>query len=415
MCDGIFIHSYMINEAHKKLNCKCEIFNVKFYKMKTARTVKTILRTDKKKTNGECPLYFRVIFNSELLKLPVGISLKQKDWDSKRSYPKGNALLSKKLEKKEQAIKDFIDDCDLHGKVVTKSLIKEFYNGRDGKKDFYYHFDRFTEKKFYEISEGTQKHYLLLRKQLKEYKPNLLLIEMDVPFLEDFFHHLRHKRKIGNSGIAMRRKNLMTVLRAFIKSKLIKENPCEEIPIIKEKEKTVFLTTTEVDKIKNVNLEIGSLARGLNLTRDKFLFSCYTGLRYSDVENLMVKEIKGNCVVKSTQKTNKEVNIPLIEEAIQILKKYDYKRKFGLVFPRRCNVSVNRDLKFICTRAKIKKNVSFHVARHTFGSTLANEGVQPFYIMKLMGHTDVNMTKRYVNSDNEMLQNVMKNVNFKVA
>jgi len=383
--------------------------------MSTSRTVKTILRTDKRKANGEYPLYYRIIFNSEVLKLPVRISLKAKDWDKAKSCPRGNAILAKKLEKKEQSFKDFIDDCDMHGKAVTKSIIKEFYNGRDGKKDFYYHFDKYTEKKFCFIKKGTQYHYLLLRKQLKEYKPSLLLIEIDFPFLEDFFHYLRHEKEIGDSGIAMRRKSMMAVLKAFVKYRLIRDNPCEDIPKIKEIEKTIFLTKKELEKLRNVNLEIGSLARGLNLTRDKFLFSCYTGLRYSDVENLKSDEIKRKSIVKVTEKTQKEVTIPLVNEAIEILKKHSYKRKLCLVFPRRCNVSVNRDLKLICQRAKIDKIVSFHVARHTFGSTLANDGVQPFYIMKLMGHADVNMTMRYVNSDKEMIEKTMKKVKFDVA
>lgn len=383
--------------------------------MSTARTVKTILRTDKKKADGKCPLYYQVIFNSQVLKLPVGISLKANEWDKNKSYPKGNRIMTKKLERKEQDLKKFIDDCDLHGIGVTKPLIKEFYNGKKGKKDFYYHFDKFTEKKFYSISEGTQYHYLLLRKQLKEFRPNLLVIEMDFPFLEDFFFYLQNVKKIGSSGLAMRRKNMMTVLRAFVKSKLIETNPCEDIPRIKEVEKTVFLTKRELKEFRNVDLEIGNLAYGLNLSRDMFVFSCFSGLRFSDVKNLRSDEIKDKHIVKIVEKTQKEICIPLIGEAIEILNKYKYKRKLGEIFPNRSNVAVNRDLKFICRRAKIDKIVSFHVARHTFGSTLASDGVQPFYIMKLMGHSNVNMTRRYVNSDNEMIAKAMKKVKFNVA
>jgi len=385
--------------------------------MSTSRTVKTILRRDKKKANGYYPLYYQIIFNSQVLKLPVGISLKPKDWDKTKNCPKGNVLLTKKLEKKGQDIKNFIDKCDLQGKVVTKTIIKEFYNGKDCKNDFYYHFDKFTQKKFKVIKKGTQSHYVLLRKQMKEFKSVLLIHQIDYSLINDFFFHLSHFKNIGVSGLATRRKNLITVLEEFKRLGLIEKNYCKEIPRFKEKARTTFLTKSEIEQISSADLDIGTLTDGLNLTRDKFLFSCYTGLRYSDVESLSVEEIKQNRVVKVTQKTGAEVIIPLNEKAIFILKKYNFGKKIGFLFPRRCNVSVNRDLKLISRIALIDKakNITFHVARHTFGSTLAIEGVQPFHIMKLMGHTDIRTTSRYVNIDNNILEEVMKKVCFDAA
>jgi len=380
--------------------------------MKTNRSVKTVLRTDKVKMNGECPLHYQIIFNSNIIRFPVGVSLKSKDWDGRKSYPKGNVLLSKKLERKEQEFKNFIDDNDLHNITVTKSMLKEFYNGKDAKEDFYYYFDKYTKKKFYTISKGTKNHYLLLKKQLEEYNPSFYLKELDYNFFDDFFFYLRHVKKIGESGLAMRRKNFVTVLEEFVKLGLINKNYCKETPKFKEKMKTVFLTKAEIIKMNEVDLEIEKKAYGLNLTRDLFLFSCYTGLRYSDVMNLTSIRIKDGRIIIEIQKTKREIMIPICNEALTILKKYNYKKKTGLIFPDRCNVSVNRDLKDIAEIAEINKWITFHVGRHTFGSTLAVEGIQPFYIMKLMGHADVRMTTRYVNTDNDILEDAMKTVNF---
>jgi integrase len=364
------------------------------------------------KINGECPLYYQVIFNSNLLRLPVGVSLKPKEWDIRKGQPKGNVLLTKKLERKEQKIKDFIDDSDLHGIAVTKCTLKEFYNGKDDKKDFYYHFDNYTKKKFYTISDGTQNHYLLLKKQLKEYKTSFQLKELNYNFFDDFFFYLRHEKKVGESGLAMRRKNFITVLEEFVKLGLIGKNYCIDIPKFKENVKTVFLSKSEIVKLNEADLEIEKKAYGLNLTRDLFLFSCYTGLRYSDVMNLTTKMIKDRRIIMEIQKTKREIMIPICNEALVILKKYNYEKKSGIIFPQRSNVSVNRDLKEIAEISEINKWITFHVGRHTFGSTLAVEGIQPFYIMKLMGHADVRMTTRYVNADNDILEDAMKTVNF---
>lgn len=111
-------------------------------------------------------------------------------------------------------------------------------------------------------------------------------------------------------------------------------------------------------------------------------------------------------------KTESKIVLPLINEAIEILKKYNYKGKIGRIFPKRCNVAVNRDLKLIATRAKIDKNITFHVGRHTFGSNLAHSNVQPFLIMKLMGHKDIRTTERYVNSDAEILTRAVRKLKF---
>jgi integrase len=192
----------------------------------------------------------------------------------------------------------------------------------------------------------------------------------------------------------------------------MKENPCKEIPRPKENERDEFLSLSELKKISELNLNIGSMAEGLNLTRDLFLFSCYTGLRYSDVINLQKDEVKKDRIEIVMQKTSKKVEIPLNKKAKEILRRFKGRKFSEQVFPFRSNVSVNRDLKFIARRAKINKRVSFHTGRHTFGSTLAENDVQPFYIMKMMGHSDVRMTNRYVNSDSRIITKAMNKVNF---
>ncbi|NDP27070.1 MAG: tyrosine-type recombinase/integrase [Flavobacterium sp.] len=202
----------------------------------------------------------------------------------------------------------------------------------------------------------------------------------------------------------------------FVVDKLIKENPCKHVKVPKEREKTVFLNSKEIEKIINADLNMGNLTNGLNLTRKLFLFSCYTGLRFSDVMDLKKENIiEYKKVVLVMKKTKRIVEVPLNQWAIKLLVNFKIKDKKpkDLIFNQRENVSVNRDLKIISKLAKIDKVLTFHVARHSFGSMLAKNGVQPFYIMKLMGHKDIRMTERYVNADEEILANAMKTVNFK--
>lgn len=397
--------------------------------MKNHYSVKTILRKDKKRKDDTYPLNFLIIFNSKTLKLPSKLYVQLSEWDFDKNCPKGagNSILKKKLQLEEKKIYNDLIEFDLSGKPFTRELIKDKINGNNSKKDFFYYFDEYCKKKFKDIEEGTQYHYTLFRKQLKEYKSEIDLDEIDVKFIEDFLHYLATEKSVGISGIATRRKTFSSVLNKFVIDKLIIENPCKHVKKPKEKIKTVFLTSKEIENVKKADLNLGNLTKGLELTRKLFLFSCYTGLRYSDVMNLKKENIidtenvseskkltDKKKIVLEMKKTKREVEIPLRPEAFKILVNFKIKNKKpkDLIFDRRENVSVNRDLKIIAKIAKIDKDLSFHTARHSFGSMLAKNGIQPFYIMKMMGHKDIRMTERYVNSDDEMLSNAMKIVKF---
>jgi|GEM_PF-607424 len=388
--------------------------------MRNVYSVKTIIRKDKPREDGTYPLNYLVIVNSKRIKFSAGRYLALSNWDSVKGLPRGKsyATLRKKLEQEVRKLEDILLEIDLSGKPMTRELIREKYLGNADEKNtrnFYYHFDEFCKKKFLEISEGTSNHYSLLKKQLEEYKPNLLLDEMDYSFFVNFFHYLRTEKGVGESGIGTRRKTLVCTFNEFKRIGLVKENPCREIKRPKENERDEFLTEKEVQKIVDADLSGRVYSDGFKLTRNLFLFSCFTGLRYSDVMNLKRENIVGDCskIVIVMQKTQRKIEIPINREAKLLLMRYKYMTKKEFVFPRRTNVSVNRDLKIIAKIAEVPKRITFHMARHSFGSLLAKKGVQPYFIMKLMGHTSLNMTSRYVNSDEEILKKIMFNVNFK--
>src|SRR5690606_28287263 len=389
--------------------------------MRNVYSVKTIIRKDKPREDGTYPLNYLVIVNSKRIKFSAGRYLALSNWDSVKGLPRGKsyATLRKKLEQEVRKLEEILLEIDLSGKPMTRELIREMYLGTAddrNTRNFYHHFDEFCKKKFLEISKGTSNHYSLLKKQLEEYKPNLVLEEMDYNFFVNFFHYLRTEKGVGESGIGTRRKTLVCTFNEFKRIGLVKENPCQEIKRPKENERDEFLTEKEVQKIVDVDLSTQVYSDGFKLTRNLFLFSCFTGLRFSDVMNLRRENIVENCskIVIVMQKTQRKIEIPINREAKLLLMRYKYmttKKEF--VFPRRTNVSVNRDLKIIAKIAGISKRITFHMARHSFGSMLAKKGVQPYFIMKLMGHTNIKMTSRYVNSDEETLKEIMFNFNFK--
>ena len=148
-----------------------------------------------------------------------------------------------------------------------------------------------------------------------------------------------------------------------------------------------------------------------------FLFSCYTGLRFSDVQAL-----EPNCfdsiedeqrLTFTQQKTNKVQRLPLHllfdGKAVGILSKYIDKNK-EFVFPRTSNQEANRTLKSIQIIVGLDKTLTFHKSRHTFGTQLAKATNDPFLIKELMGHADIKTSMIYIHLNEKALDDKLKNV-----
>lgn len=378
--------------------------------MKQNFSVKAILRTDKKRLDGTCPVNYRVTIDSKTLKLSSGEYVQESNWNKKDSCFKGskssvgNSLLDNDISR----IKDYLREQRSIGKYLTTECVKNFFSNKSTD-DFFEFFDEFCERKFMEIGKGTQKHYLLLKKRLKEYKTNIKLQQIDLKFIENFDSFLRKRSVISDAGMFNRHKNLKAVIRYAIKRKLMQYNPYEDFKSPKCKEKFGHLTINEIATIKELCLEGHRNKRGLNFTIDMFLFSCYTGLRCSDVQNLKWQNvIDSEYLALTTIKTQKKVNIPLSELALRILKKYE--SNDDNIFPFRTNECLNRNLKKIAEMCEIDKVITFHMGRHTFATILANDNVNPFHISQMMSHSSMKQTMTYVNSGVEALKNSVNQI-----
>lgn len=152
----------------------------------------------------------------------------------------------------------------------------------------------------------------------------------------------------------------------------------------------------------------------MKLTRELFIFSCETGLRFSDVLDLKwthLKNIKGVTYISKIQcKTKELVEIPVtLKWPKVLLAKYRNVSTGEHVFPSLSNNCVNRKLKMLAEKAGIGKRLSFHVARHTFASHLANAGVPLYIVAKLLGDKSLDMVHRvYTNTERTELTEAMK-------
>ena len=380
--------------------------------MKLNYNVRIILRKDKEKKDGTCPLYLQVWLNGKpLVKLSTGESGIKEHWDSKSQSFVGkgygvrdnNRLRTIVLE-----TEDFIKLEKSKGNFVSAEMIKGFFKNEDHECYFTY-FDEVCKTRFRNLSQSAIDKYLLLRKSLKEFKPKLRLNEIDFKFLHTFRNFLINEKEIGKGGVWNREKNLRATVKFAFDLKLMENYPYRNFKLDKPKSKNTALSLEELNKIVEVDLKEN---RRLEEVRDKFLFACYTGLRFGDMSKLKWDNLKNGMIKIVQEKTKNPVSIPLNNEAKMIIdKNRKHKEERETVFRVISNQKTNFILKDIAKLAKVEQKVSFHLARHTFGTVLGRSE-NAFIIMKLMGHKKISTSAIYVNTDVNELKGVMNNVSF---
>jgi site-specific recombinase XerD len=389
------------------------------------------LKKPKNYVNGPKPIYMRITVDGMPKEISTGQYCESSRWNSKGNRAIGTNQDSKTINAYLDALQHKIADLHLQftkeGSEVTAELIKQRYLGKDLKKHFL----------IQEFNEHNKKMQLLIG---NGYKPNTLkgykstatnltlflhhkfntedidVVKIDLSFIEEFGFYLRTVRKNSAVTVAKAMKHFRKIINHCLSHKWLKENP---FVFYKNKAKAtekVFLTKDELAKIEGKAINI----KRIDHVRDIFVFCCYTGLAYIDVKNLQTSNIaKGTdgklWILTSRAKTNTNSNIPLLSGALNIINKYsDYPPSVakGLALPVLSNQKMNSYLKEIADLAGINKEINFHMARHTFATTVTLANNVPIEtVSKMLGHTNIKTTQHYaklldtrVGSDMDQLQ-----------
>jgi site-specific recombinase XerD len=380
--------------------------------------------------NGKAPVYIECYLNRKRKYLKTGIKIEPKHWDSKQNTIKSNypnfIQLNRRLKKQIKLLEDFEYKHIEEDKNFSLNLIDDsvFNKEIDLVSGNFIEFCKKTIKENVSKSNRTIRQHKVTIKRLEKYFPDLTFNKIDFSIVKEFDDILRREGLHVNT-IATHHKVFKVYLNLAIKMNLL---PSENYPYKNFKVKTIqtkrtFLTMAEVDKVEK--LKFTDNTRHIEQVRDMFLFGCYTGMRYSDVMELTNEDIKedkdGYFVETRMNKTQNFIKIPLAllfkGKAVNIVDKYksDIKRKF--LFPRQTpkgmtNQNTNRILKVIMMLAKIDKNITFHLSRHTFGTNLAVATSDQFLIKELMGHADIKTSMIYIHTSQEQIKNKLKNTDW---
>ena len=411
--------------------------------MKTSETFSALIWADKKNAiHNQASLYARITVNQKR----VSISLKRKVnlavWDPKKAMVTNrdyNAKLTNKYidQVKAQLFQAF-QELKGEGKIITSSAIKERYLGTDQEyqslQDLIdYHNDTFGDK----LHKDTMRHYKTSQKYIMEFveqkykSSDIYLKDLNYAFLVKFEHFLRtynqstYKRPIGNNTIMKHIQRLRKMVTLSFHMEWIMRDPFVKFKSSYTKSERTFLSQTELEAVIDYNPPI----ERLRIVKDLFVFSCYTGISYIDIVNLtpdnLLKGMDGNnWIITKRQKTNTPVKVPLLEMAEMLINKYkdDIRaNQSGALFPVFSNQKLNSYLKEIADVCGIQKNLTFHMARHTFATTVTlSNGVPIETVSKLLGHTKIETTQIYarvierkVSDDMNVLRGILNRDNSK--
>lgn len=268
------------------------------------------------------------------------------------------------------------------------------------------------------VALGTYKRHETSMKLFKEFLWNkyhvkgVAVNEVNLEMLQKYKHYLMTARHNNNNTTVKYLRNLGKVLNLAVSRKLINSSPIEELKLkIKPVDKG-FLNKEELAKLAEKVFEITRLEQ----VRDVFLFCCYTGLAYVDVHSLTEKDIVEDgdrlWIRKARHKTNVMCHIPLIKPARDILEKYaPLSHCTGKILPVLSNQKMNAYLKEIAFVVGIDKDLTTHLARHTFATTvtLANH-VSIESVSKMLGHSSIRMTQHYARILDASIESEMMNV-----
>ena len=319
-----------------------------------------------------------------------------------------NAIEAKIHKIKEQLVIEGYDICSKHVKDIFIGVNKVQY----GVVEF---IERYIENK--KDDTTLSRTYIFKYKRLKalvadfilkKYSvSDLMLPRVDYAFISSFNDYLKslistqYKKPLSPTTIYKRHTFFRTVLIQAYKEGYINKHPYINFKIRKVKTDIKYLTKEELSRIEKLDLLENSTLR---LVCDIFLFSVYTGLRFTDAQRVSIHDINNSSssssfIITKQEKTNEMVEIPIIKPTQRIIDKYNHHKnrlENGKLIPSLSNVKVNSYLKVIAELADIRLNLTHHVARHTCATTVLLENNVPMeQVSKWLGHSDISSTQVY--------------------
>ncbi|HEX7847655.1 MAG TPA: site-specific integrase, partial [Chitinophagaceae bacterium] len=307
--------------------------------------------------DGVAPIYLRITVNGKKVEVSTGHLIKLNDWDTKKQKAKGVSQLSKLINDHITSTKSKIlqiqNSFTVAGSpVISAELVKERLSGVSPEKKsllqlFDYHNSLIKEQIGKDFRAGTHKHYVVTRNKVaaflkRTYKAQDFPLEsLSHKFVTDFEYYLKTEQGLSSNTAMKKIKQLKKIVNLALANDWIAKNPFANFKCSYKNPQREALTNEELNLLASKEFSTDRLTS----VRDIFLFGCYTGLRFSDIQRLtplnIVKVIDGKqSLIVDTVKTGDRCRIPLLEPALKLIEKYSHNPEClskGFLFPVKSN------------------------------------------------------------------------------
>ena len=386
--------------------------------------------------SGEAPVMLRVTVNGVRAETSVNLKVNPNFWnavagksvgDSRRDYE-----VNARLDTIRMRVMQLHREMESDRERITAQRVVDKYLGRDEKPVvmlmdlFREHNENCHRLVGNGMASATVKRYETSLRHTEAFlrckfgQNDIPVRKVDHKFITDYELFLRSECRCCHNSAVKYVKNFGKIIRIALANDYLAKDPFANIRFRLEETNPSFLEDHEIEAIMKKEIDIKRLSR----VRDLFVFQCFSGLSYSDMKDLkaehLVRDNDGALWIrKKRQKTGNMCNIPLLDPAREILDRYkDHPvcLQQGVLLPVLSNHKMNVYLAELADICGIKKKISSHVARDSFGTSicLAN-GVSIDNVAKMLGHSDTKMTRHYARVLDKSIMRDMAVVNGKYA
>ncbi|RXG30677.1 site-specific integrase [Leeuwenhoekiella marinoflava] len=373
------------------------------------------IKKSKADSSGKTNIYLRITLDGHRSEFSIHRKTHVDWWNSKSQLAMGNSPEVQNINQHLSILRNKVysiqQNFERENETYTATDIRDVLLGKDKTQKmlleiFQEHNEKVESLIGKDFSAGTAERYRTCKKHVasfikKKYKKNDIPVQdVDHTFITGFEYYLKTTRKCAHNSAIKYITNFKKIIRIAHANDWIDKDPFlhwkGKLKIVERE----FLTEEEIQKIIELELKM----ERLDQVRDIFIFCCFTGLAYADVKKLNGGDISvgadGEEWVKTKRsKTDTRSNIPILPIAKVIVEKYkdnELLKEKDLVLPVLSNQKMNAYIKEIATLAGITKNLTFHLARHTFATTVTlTNGVPIESVSKMLGHTNLKTTQHY--------------------
>lgn len=358
------------------------------------------------------PIFCRLTLNGKRKQFSTSFYIKEDSWNGQTQRYRGTSIDAQHVNSGLESIRiNLLKAYDALAKESEIFTVEHIYNRYAGKdkeyksllQAFEYHNEKMKELIGKDYVKATYDKFVVIQNHVEEfikseYKlSDYPLLEVKLKFLHDLDHYLKVTKGHNQNTINKVIERVKKVIKIAVGNGWITSDPFLLYQKKKFVKEVVFLNSNELKRVESHKFS----QKRLEAVRDCFIFSCYTGLAFNEAALLSTEHLQLDdngllWIEMIRQKTQRPISVPILPKAMNVLKKYGYPTKEGLLLPVISNQKMNSYIKEVAEVVGIDKHLTHHVARKTFASTvLLNNDIPIEIVSFLLGHSKTTTTEQH--------------------